>query len=565
MRSKRFAISSAIRPLAALSSSIVAVESLLSASTPNDPGRRHLIETLTPTGVPALAHLLALAASLVLLGLAPGLGRGTRRAWTLSLSLLLAIAGLNLIKGLDFEETALDLALVMLLCLGRRAFALGSVARPRLVLALGAVTVWASVYVVLLGDDLLRDRAQTVSASVRRSVGEHTTTGVTLVELLLAIAALVSVWLVRSLQSPATSTDGHSVAEHARARAIVERAGRDSLSPFILREDKALHFHGDAVLAYRVVGETAVISGGPVGPDDESSAALLGDFVEHARHSGWNVVATGASEAHLPAYEALGLRRLHIGNEAWVDPRRLSLDGRQMRKVRQSVHRIARRGWSIESHAGGDLGPALGRELAAFDGVWRAQRRRIIGFAMSMGAWEVEWRPDDLLVVGRNPAGELRALLRFAAHPGGLSLDAMRRIGDCPNGLTEALVVRAIEVAREQEVDEVSLNFAGFAHLMTAAAAELETRHRIARYGLSLLGDRFQMERLVRFNEKFIPYWRPRFLVYDSRTRLPRAGVRVLQAEAYLRAPENAPLAHRWSPTPDALSDKGSYAPATSS
>jgi len=564
MRSKRFAISSAIRPLAALASTVVAIESLLSASTPNDPGRRHLIETLTPSGVPALAHLLALAASLVLLGLVPGLGRGTRRAWTLSLTLLVAIGGLNLIKGLDFEETALDLALVTLLCLGRRAFALGSVARPRLVLAIGAVTVWASVYVVLLVDDLLRDRARTVSVSVGQSVGEHTTIGVVLVELLLAISVLVSVWLVRSLQSPATSTDGHSVAEHARAREIVERAGRDSLSPFILREDKSLHFHGDAVLAYRVVGETAVISGGPVGPD-ESAAAVLVDFVEHARRSGWNIVATGAAEAHLPAYEALGLRRLHIGDEAWVDPRRLSLDGRQMRKVRQSVHRVARRGWSIEAHAGRDLGPALRRELAAFDGAWRAERPRIIGFAMSMGAWEVEWRPEDLLVVGRDPAGELRAMLRFAAHPGGLSLDAMRRIGDCPNGLTEALVVRAIEVARARDVHEVSLNFAGFAHLMTAAAAELETHHRIARYGLSLVGDRFQMERLVRFNEKFIPYWRPRFLVYDSRTRLPRAGVRVLQAEAYLRAPENAPLAHRWSPTPDALSDKGSYAASSSS
>jgi len=564
MRSKRLAISSAIRPLAALSSSVVAVESLLSASTPNDPGRRHLIETLTPTGVPALAHLLALAASLVLLGLVPGLGRGTRRAWTLSLTLLVAIAGLNLLKGLDFEETALDLALVALLCLGRRAFALGSVARPRLVVAIGAVTVWASVYVVLLGDDLLRDRAQTLSTSVGRSVGEHTTVGVVLVELLLAIAVLVSVWLVRSLQSPATSTDGHSVSEHARAREIVDRAGSDSLSPFILREDKAFYFHADAVLAYRVVGETAVISGGPVGPD-ESSSAVLGDFVEHARRNGWNVVATGASEHHLPAYEGLGLRCLRIGDEAWVDPRQLSLEGRQMRKVRQSVHRVARRGWSIESHAGGDLGPAVVRELAAFDRAWRARRRRIIGFAMSMGAWEVEWRPDDLLVVGRDPAGELRAMLRFAAHPGGLSLDAMRRIGDCPNGLTEALVVRAIEVARDQEVDEVSLNFAGFAHLMTAAAAELETRDRIARYGLSLLGDRFQMERLVRFNEKFIPYWRPRFLVYDSRTRLPRAGVRVLQAEAYLRAPENAPLAHRWSPTSDALSEAESYAASSSS
>ncbi len=283
-------------------------------------------------------------------------------------------------------------------------------------------------------------------------------------------------------------------------------------------------------------------------------AVVLEDFMDLARRRGWHVVVAGAAEGQLPTYTALGLRHLHIGNEAYLDPRALSLDGRRMRKVRQSVHRLARRGWAIEAAAGRDIGSDLAGEIVELERVWRGEQRRIIGFAMSMGPWEAEWAPDDLFVLGREPGGQLRGMLRFAAHAGGLSLDAMRRVGECPNGLNEALVVRAIEVAREREVCEVSLNFAGFAHLMTAAAAELETGHRVARFLLSLLGDRFQMERLVRFNEKFLPCWRPRFLVYDSRTRLPRAALRVLQAEAYLPAPSNPPLAHRWAPPRRALS-----------
>jgi hypothetical protein len=43
------------------------------------------------------------------------------------------------------------------------------------------------------------------------------------------------------------------------------------------------------------------------------------------------------------------------------------------------------------------------------------------------------------------------------------------------------------------------------------------------------------MERLVHFNEKFSPEWRPRFLLYKSRFGLARAIVRVLQAEGHLR------------------------------
>ena len=64
------------------------------------------------------------------------------------------------------------------------------------------------------------------------------------------------------------------------------------------------------------------------------------------------------------------------------------------------------------------------------------------------------------------------------------------------------------------------------------------------------------MERLVRFNEKFLPSWRPRFLVYDAATRLPRAALRVLQAEAYLPAPRNAPLPQRWAAPGRPLSGK---------
>ena len=80
----------------------------------------------------------------------------------------------------------------------------------------------------------------------------------------------------------------------------------------------------------------------------------------------------------------------------------------------------------------------------------------------------------------------------------------------------------------------MSLNYAGLAHLVREDA----DRGRLARWGAKLvmapLSRRFQMERLVRFNQKFSPEWRPRYLVYDSRAALPRTVMRVLQAEGYV-------------------------------
>lgn len=126
--------------------------------------------------------------------------------------------------------------------------------------------------------------------------------------------------------------------------------------------------------------------------------------------------------------------------------------------------------------------------------------------------------------------------MRFISHRGKLSLDTMRRVGETPNGLNEALVCRALEIAREAGISEVSLNYAGLGHLIRRGATGTLVGRALRRLTIALLNRRFQMERLVRFNEKFSPHWRPRYLVYESRVALPSSVYRVLQAEGYLPA-----------------------------
>jgi lysylphosphatidylglycerol synthetase-like protein (DUF2156 family) len=151
-----------------------------------------------------------------------------------------------------------------------------------------------------------------------------------------------------------------------------------------------------------------------------------------------------------------------------------------------------------------------------------------------MGEFDPGIGPADLYMLARSPSGELAGVMRFISHRGKLSLDTMRRVGETPNGLNEALVCLALTVAREREVAEVSLNYAGLAHLIRHRA-DSRLGEAVRRPALRLLGRRFQMQRLVDFNEKFSPEWRPRYLVYESRTALPGSIVGVLQAEGYLR------------------------------
>jgi len=353
------------------------------------------------------------------------------------------------------------------------------------------------------------------------------------VDLLVACALAMSALVIRSVVRPAAVSAGDSEDGLPVARAIVEAHGEDSLSPFILRPDKQFEFAAGGVTAYRLVGKTAVVSGDPVAPP-ESTPEVLAQFLRSARPAGWRVAFYGASARHLEQYRRVGLRALCVGEEAVVDPARFTLEGRAVRKLRQSVHRVSRRGWEIIACDGREISPDLEREIDSLEHAWRAGKRRLIGFAMAMGEFESGVAPRDLYLIARSPDGDLRAVMRFISHREKLSLDTMRRIGETPNGLNEALVCRALEVARERGVREVSLNYAGLGHLVRNEPSGGPVTRTLVRAAVGILGRRFQMERLVRFNEKFAPEWRPRYLVYESRLGLPRTVLRVLQVEGYL-------------------------------
>lgn len=321
--------------------------------------------------------------------------------------------------------------------------------------------------------------------------------------------------------------------EYLAVRALVARHGRDSLARFVLRPDKSFHFACGGVLGYRVIGRTAVVSSDPVAPVG-AAGRVLASFVRHARRRGWRVVVWGASELHLEDYRALGFRSTCAGEEAFIDPARFTLDGRAVRKLRQSVHRVHRRGWQLEAVRGADLPEAVRLDIDRFERAWRAEQPRVHGFAMSFGRFDPDLEEQDISLLARSPEGDLRAVMRFLSHCGGLSLDSMHRLGETPNGLNEALVCCALERARADGVGTVSLNYAGLGHLVRGERPAGRVRRRLDQAAIGALGHRFQMERLVQFNEKFSPEWRPRFLVYRSRAALPGAVLRVLQAEGYL-------------------------------
>lgn len=520
-------------------------------------------------GMPVSApfdRLLAFAGGIGMLALARGMHRGNRRAADIALVVVLVLGLGRWVEGQRLADVGLDLGAAALLALSRDAFPFRRPLRP--VLAPGAVAVGAgaAAYALHTGVQLQRpggtdvDRAVSLAGHVVRGAGHGLAsstwwlapTGSVPVVLdgLVAVTLGACAIALRALLRPHTGSEGHTPAEHRRAAELVAQFGTDSLDPFALRADKSFHFACGGFLAYRTLRETAVVAGDPVAPPG-NAADVLSSFLRFAEQRGWEVVVTAASSRRVNELTTLGMRAIPIGKEAVVDPRRFSLEGRAVRKVRQSVARVGRQGWSVETIAGERIADVLLEELSALELDWRSRQPRLYGFAMTLGRlWGAEEDSRSLYVLARDADGRLRAFMRFAEFSGGLSLDVMRRAsGEQPNGLNEALVVATLAHAREHGVRQVSLNFAGLAHIMAADAA-LSGGQRVLRAVLRRAHGRFQLERLVRFNAKFEPEWQTRYLLYRGRTRLPVAALRVLQAEAYVRAPRARALSRRWEPGP---------------
>jgi lysyl-tRNA synthetase class 2 len=536
--------------------------SFLSAVTPDVPWRKSLVLAVEPGPVIGFEHVLTAVLGLALIYLGWSTFRGRRRAVNVLIVLLLALAAVNVAKGLDYEESGVALALAAVLFANRRAFVRGGAATRGLIAATVAVGAVALAYAVDVGFLLISNRARgfgSALAGAATALGEgawwlRSGEPIAIVlDALLITAVLATAVFLRALMRPARAADGHTAGDHYRAAEIVARHGSDSLDPFALREEKAFFFSRGGMLAYRTLRETAVVSGDPIGPPG-TAAGIAGDFLLFASERGWDVVFTAVSQRFLDDYRGLGLRTMCIGEEAAVDPAGFTLEGRAIRKVRQSVTRAERRGWSVEIVDGVQPHSPLAAELAAVEAHWRAARKRNHGFAMSLGRlWGSPEDAHAVYALGREPDGSLGAFVRFARTGHVLSLDVMRRLGDEPNGLNEALVARTLEWAREHDIAEVSLNFAGFAHVM-ASRASLSGSQRLLRLAIGRVHGRFQLERLTTFNNKFKPLWRPRYLVFGTRTHLPLAALRVLQAEAYIRPPRTTSRPACWKPVADVSS-----------
>jgi lysyl-tRNA synthetase class 2 len=540
--------SDSLPTLAALAALTAGIVNLVSAATPNSGWRHRFLLNVESLDEIRVFHALALPVAAGLIVTAFYLYRRRRGALNVAVVLLIALGVLNLVKGLDFEEAMWSFAAAALLWWGRAAFHVrhdpvslrSAPYRVAAVVAGTAVLIVASVAIAAPNNasfgEILRASGDAVIWQPGPVAFHDDVSKLPLAVGLLALSALLTVaYLVfRPLAAPRSLPDAKA---RRAARQLVREHGTDTLAFFKLRRDKQYLFDdaGGAFLAYRVENGVLLCSGDPIGPP-AALPGIVSKAVAYAERRGLKLAASGVSEELVPLWQQAGLRALYIGDEAVVETDRFSLEGRAIRKVRQSVARLEKTGYSSELAELSQLDESTFCELEAVAERWRAGAAER-GFSMAMDSLRTERDAvGSVALLARDVDGRIRGFLHFVPSYGrpAMSLSSMRRDRDTPNGLMEFLVVRAIEALRERGVEEISLNFAAFARVMHGPRGSLE---RLAGRLVALANPLFQIESLYRFNAKFFPRWEPRYLLYEGALGLPRAGLAVMWAEGQLPKP----------------------------
>ena len=481
--------------------------------------------------------------AMLLIATVPGLVRGKRVAWIVAVACVAGSAVAHPFKNIDLWGTAASLLLLGSLIGARPQFPARSDPPKALtglwVLAIGGVGVFLYALLGLYFMDgefrhpidigeATRDAIRLLFIVPATQSEPRTHHAVWFLDSVRVAFILVLLFGITLLVAPVVAHASIGRIERDRVRALLEKYGRSSIAHFALLPDKSYFFsrNGDAVLAYRVIGSTAVVMGDPIG-DESAFASLIDEFIEHCRLDGWTYAFHQATPQHLELYASRGMKALKIGEEAFVDVAAFSLSGTAMKHLRATMNRFARDGYEVEV-----LEPPHHRELLRrlreISDAWldRGQRRER---TFTVGHFDDALLADSRLLVARARDGTIVGFADIipSYQSGEGNFDMLRYLPE-PKDIADFLHVSLIEWFRSQSCRTMTLGLAPFSGLEVAGmdSTSAQAMRLLYRYGTAL----FRYRGLREYKEKYHPAWEPRYLVYASDLQLPGIALAVARA-----------------------------------
>jgi len=520
--------------LTALLTWLMGAVNLLSAVRPAMMNRLALIRDAIPLEVRVGSRLTTALAGFALFLLAGGLWRRKRTAWLLTGLLLIVSVAAHLLKGLDVDEAGMATGLVLLLILLRKSFYAysdpPSLRQGVIVLfsAFGFTLAYGVAGFILTGlrshhpvafMDALRHTLVMLftfydpSPQLATGFGHYFAISIYVVGTATLGFALFMLIRPVLMRHPATAD------ERKRAAEIVATQGRTTTARLALFEDKRYYFTpGGSVIAYAVRGRGALALGDPIGPPEDTAAAIASFRTLCARND-WQPSFLYIPEESRELYQVAGFATLCIGNEAIIPLASFTLEGSQNKALRNAYNKLVRLGYTTRLYHP-PLDENLLRELRPISDAWLSSHHGGEKYFF-IGWFDNDYICSSPVMVVSAPDGQIIAFANLisAYQKQEITIDLMRHKHGMENGSMEFLFVSLLQWAKEQGYDTLSL---GATTIFGKGRQPGDPHITRVLYLIAAMVNRiYRFKGLHAFKEKFHPHWEARYLAYPGTATLP--------------------------------------------
>ena len=239
--------------------------------------------------------------------------------------------------------------------------------------------------------------------------------------------------------------------------------------------------------------------------------------------NGWGYAFYETLPDFLPIYERCGLAKLKLGEDAIVNLRTFTLEGRQRKSLREAVRRVERQGFDVRQYEP-PLGDELLAELESVSNDWltipgRRERQ------FTLGRFDRDYVRLCTVLVAADKDGRVQAFVNSipSYRSGETTIDLMRRRSLAPNGVMDFLLVHLLQASRDRGFNRFSLGLAPMTGFLEQESASPE--ERAIHFFFKHLTFIFSFGGIRAYKGKFATGWEPRYIVYRNVLDLPRVAV----------------------------------------
>lgn len=299
-----------------------------------------------------------------------------------------------------------------------------------------------------------------------------------------------------------------------------------SVIHFVYLNDKFVYFNKDkdVFMQYQIYANKIVILGNPVGNPDKIFDSIQ-ELYDLGDKYGYTPVFCAIDKTLIPYLHETGYEFMKLGEEATVNLKEFTLEGRKMKSVRNALSRVEKEEYSFEI-----IKPPFSEkfinDIKSISDEWLGDRKEK-GF--SIGFFDIDYLSREPIAIVKNSNSEIKGftnIMPMYDNNKTLSIDLMRFSHSACNGIMDYMFVSLFKWGKENGYIRFNMGMAPLSNVGRSKYSFL--REKIASQVYSHGQHFYSFKGLKKFKEKYCESWDGRYMAYKKRTSLITTMVQVV-------------------------------------